>query len=1195
MAVSYNGSRVSISNYKNGTTAASSTTNLQITSGEIVAGDVGRLVAVYPSGTNSGETQVRQITGVSGGTISIHDPWVGTIPSGTTWRVAHNLEDVHAIGDPDLQKIGTSTYRWNADWSITDNGFFGDVDIALEMTSSNSTSYPVGSDAVVQFGILYGGEGSGRETTKGCRLHFRTTGSNASVYSSDNDRDGDGGVVNYYGCLIESDNAGNWAFQRMVGPARFIGCNFDGTMGGRFYHEASEWVDCRMSGNDTDTVAWSMGASFTRPIENVFFFRNGMAMKNYIDFSGTFRNVTFASNDDILLRSASSSGSVFNYIDCTEFGNADIVDNGGVVNQYRSVLINTTDGGGAALSGVAFRINNDDDTTQGSVQESDGSGNLDEVLCLRRRWNHNSTTLLTYAPFRFRYRKYGYLWQELNSAVADPIKQGVAMLEDDAVTQTEAAAQAHTGITVTDHGGSPVTWNSKSWGITVTVDGPSADDVKHYLHYHLSQTAGFAGKASGLDWHEFIPAMADETRRGDYGGTWKGVRIVDTGGNPFPGFDRLQADDGTYYSPPESFTLQLLGLETGSQVVVYETGTTTIIDSTNSSGASYTYSDTGVAPTVDYTVIKGGFEPIRVTGVALSGGTITSQSPGQAEDREYDSLHGLTYGTDWSVDIGAGTITVGVATTGRSIYSALIDAYIARESDTANTEVPLSMDGNSTLTLDGMEFTAGSVDNLSRTGFRYVASGVETAVYAALQTPTLPAGTKLFTLSTDGGSWSLLDTGTGFDGMHQVFGDASHGSLDNQDFLTIKAINDGYTISEWNLVSDGGVSEIADSFYFVPLSISLTGETTGDPGALDVTVTNIVDETWNGITVGVEIDTGAGVSGSEIMRYLTWEQYSGNLLQYGQLVLPLGNNYQSVRGRVYDGTPLDIEGVKVLQNGSIHPDFSLFEGEPGETYTPPVTVVGSVSFDQTGSRIQVYNETTDTEIANEIVAGTVWTETQLLNSSTYWDDGDTIRVRLTYVDGTTAKQKATASTVVGSSENWSLTIAQPDCTVYNTYGIDGSTVTEFSWDSSNVEFDVNDPDNTWYVARLFAWDKYHTFTEIGIRDAFEYISAADAGNIQIANTAALDNLKSVTAMQGDNIRLFRPNGTLPVVNPTTGGGGFTFYSTGAIYIAETGVSGLTAPESATLNKLNDTLDANIVEVNSIPVTGSGTEVNPWGP
>lgn len=550
MAVSYNGSRVTISTYKSGTTTANSTTNLQITSGEIAAGDVGRLVAVRPSGTNSGETQVRKITGVSGGTISIHDPWVGTIPAGTTWIVAHNLEDVHAIGDAGLQKIGDLTYRWNGDWDVTSGGFFGDLGKSLEMNSTSSPGWQVDDNCIVQFGILWGGEGSGTQTTEGCRLRF-SGGSGQSVYSNDNNRSGNGGVVNYYNCLIHSEGSG-WMFQRMNGPTRFIGTNFDGRMGGRFYHEASEWVQCRMSGNDDATPAWSIGATFTRPIDTVFFYRNLMAMKTYQEFGGVLRNVTFEDNTEILSR-AGNSGSVFRYIDCTEFGDDDIDRSGGFVHQERSVNVTTTDSTGASLSGVSFRLNNVNDVTQDVAKISDGSGVISETLARRFTFVHNSTTQQSFAPFRIRYRKYGYLWQSLNSAIANPIKQSVAILVDSNVTQSESVAQNHTGISVTDHGGSPVSWNGKSFGITVTGDlsvnsGLSIDDIKHYLHYHLSQTSSFEGKASGLDWHNLCPMSKNETENGDYGGTIKGVRVVDQSGNPFPGFTRMQADDGTYLS-----------------------------------------------------------------------------------------------------------------------------------------------------------------------------------------------------------------------------------------------------------------------------------------------------------------------------------------------------------------------------------------------------------------------------------------------------------------------------------------------------------------------------------------------------------------------------------------------------------------------------------------------------------------------
>jgi hypothetical protein len=650
----------------------------------------------------------------------------------------------------------------------------------------------------------------------------------------------------------------------------------------------------------------------------------------------------------------------------------------------------------------------------------------------------------------------------------------------------------------------------------------------------------------------------------------------------------------TFDAPVVTQGLTITGLIAGSTVRIFEAGTQTEIDSTTSSGTSFSWSETWSADRdVDYTVLLDGYIPIRVTNVPL-GPTVSTQGVSQEADRAYITPSGLTFGSTTTVNTGTLRFGLTTASTMQNWYSYMVQSW-RTQATLRNVTFPISANGSLSYSLNGgWEFdNATSIGNLSGGGLRYFDGGV-TAYYAALQTPTQDAGTKIWELQEDGGSWTLLDTGTGFNGLVQTFGDATHGNFDYTDFLTLKATGDGYTTDKWELISDGGLTEIVDSFYFVPLVISPTGETPGDPG-VSVTVTNIVDETWNGITVGVEIDTGVGVSGSDILRHITWQRHQGNLLDFGQLVLPLGGDYQSVRGRVFDGTPTEIEGTKVLQNGSIHPDFTLFEGEPGETYTPPVQVTGQVNITQAGSRIQVFNVTTDTEIANEIVAGTTWSLSQLSGSSTYWDAGDSIRIRATYQNGLSATAKATTSFAVGASENWSVTLTQDTCPTYTAYGIDGSTVTEFSWDGSNLQFDVNDPDNLWYVSRLFAWDKYYTFTETGIRESFEYISAVDSGNIRIDNSAALDNLKAQTAMQADQVRLFRPNGTLPVVNPTTGGGGFTFYSTGTVFIAETGVSGLTSGESATLSKLNGTLDANIVEVNSIPVTGSGTEIDPWGP
>ena len=61
-----------------------------------------------------------------------------------------------------------------------------------------------------------------------------------------------------------------------------------------------------------------------------------------------------------------------------------------------------------------------------------------------------------------------------------------------------------------------------------------------------------------------------------------------------------------------------------------------------------------------------------------------------------------------------------------------------------------------------------------------------------------------------------------------------------------------------------------------------------------------------------------------------------------------------------------------------------------------------------------------------------------------------------------------------------------------------------------------------------------------------------------------DNNTSTNVKQTDNIRMFRADEVYPVKNPTTGGGGIDLVWRNQIYIAETGVSGLTPSESAQL-------------------------------
>jgi len=587
MSVSYALNTVTINGgLANGEATVTVSQTLVRTTGDVPAASwVGRLIAFKPSSSESTNTQVRLVTAVSGNNVTVHDPWRNLGSLSGNFVIAHNLQDVHNIGDTSLKKIGDSTYQWDGEWNVTNNGFLGDLDISLEMRAT-SPSFTVESGCVVQFGLLWGGEKNDSvETTNGCSVYFnKIVGGTSSYYRGGNSRNENGAVINYYGSIIQSKNPNpsNWSFQRMQGPMRFIGCSFDGPMGGRFYHEATEWAQCRMSGNDDAVPAWSLGATFVRPVSDVIFFQNGTVMKNFNFFQGTFRDCVFTdSNGDIFQDSGSGQ---INFIDCTTFATTS-----GDAHQFKSVNFITTDDGGSAIADVAVRINAANDSSPTPVV-SNASGVVPEILAEFQEAN------TSFGPFRIRIRKFGLIWSSLSSPIADAIKQSVSLRADANVTQSEAVALAHTDITLTDHGGSPVSWNGKSWGITVTANSSnSVTDLKHYLHAVLGRTNAIGGKASGLNWHNMLPMNLAETERGNYGGTQKGVRVIDENGEPFAGIVRMQADDGTYYTPPVSYELSFTGLRADSEVRAYtgtDPATSVEIGGVENSGTTFTFNHT---------------------------------------------------------------------------------------------------------------------------------------------------------------------------------------------------------------------------------------------------------------------------------------------------------------------------------------------------------------------------------------------------------------------------------------------------------------------------------------------------------------------------------------------------------------------------------------------------------------------------
>lgn len=217
---------------------------------------------------------------------------------------------------------------------------------------------------------------------------------------------------------------------------------------------------------------------------------------------------------------------------------------------------------------------------------------------------------------------------------------------------------------------------------------------------------------------------------------------------------------------------------------------------------------------------------------------------------------------------------------------------------------------------------------------------------------------------------------------------------------------------------------------------------------------------------------------------------------------------------------------------------------------PPVAVTVPSALEN--SRIQIYNVTTSTEIDNAVVGAGGYS---YVVSSSQASDGDILRLRLTYHDGLVYKEAIEQQAVFSDVSGATFLVSQVDNDVATQYGIDGSTVTEVSWDGANIEIDVDNPIATWSAQRVYAWYSYYITTATGIADAFGRVVALDVGNIELKDVL-LDNLQATTAAQTDAIRVFNKDFLLPVKNPTTGGGGFSFFSTGQIFTVAVG-SGVT--------------------------------------
>lgn len=627
--------------------------------------------------------------------------------------------------------------------------------------------------------------------------------------------------------------------------------------------------------------------------------------------------------------------------------------------------------------------------------------------------------------------------------------------------------------------------------------------------------------------------------------------------------------DWGYAIPSSDYRgLAFTGLIAGSEVKVFETGTQTTVFSDTSSATSETWSENATGSrTVDYTILKDGYVPIRVTGIVVTGATsggVLSTPIQQEIDRAYVTPSGLAIGSTATYSTGTKRFTVTTATTVQNWYSYMVQCW-RTESALANVTFPISSNGPNSFQLAGdWQFSSG-ISYLSRDGLRYLnSSGVVTDSWAAVLSVGVPSGMQVRYQQIDGsGTANAANTGN----VDQLIKIYENGSYDYTGHMVLKVQADGYDQAEFDLVSTFGTLE--DQFYVAGLNPVANGVASGTVTGVTITDHGASPVTWNSKSFSITITDTTGHTGEQILQYVR----GLNSFNYHDLVQTNGTEFKTVRGRLYGDTGASLKGVRVVQSDGTtsHADFNLHTADDGTTYIPPLPPAAAEATIMADSRVQLYNVTTATEIDNAFVTGTSYNYVITSEAS----DGDVLRLRVCKL----GKEAGEAFAVWGASGATFL-ITQPASAEYATWGIDGSTVTEFTGDvSGHIYIDANDLDGATTKTRLGAWYSWVLTTDIGIRHFFGAVTYVSSAAIRINTDIAdilIENTNASTALRFTDlsVRLYRSDGS-SVIAPTS----YSIHNdySGVPDVVETGVSGLTGSESAQLMGLpNSTATASAV-------------------
>lgn len=331
------------------------------------------------------------------------------------------------------------------------------------------------------------------------------------------------------------------------------------------------------------------------------------------------------------------------------------------------------------------------------------------------------------------------------------------------------------------------------------------------------------------------------------------------------------------------------------------------------------------------------------------------------------------------------------------------------------------------------------------------------------------------------------------------------------------------------------------------------------------------------------------------------------------------------------GTGTADQAVKITISGTT----SLAEadvttaGAPAWVAAPALNQVVVVSGFTAGSRIQIYDTTSSTELFNgTATAG----DTVVTGSTATWTDplaasaNRAIRVRVAYISGVTAEQWQQFSGLTCGQTSGTESITYPvtpiDDDTYNSNAINGPTIyatsgitfTDAATDLVNIS--IAGGTVTWPT--IYACFVYWLSTAAGIDDDVAYIDAPDTANylltsMKLKNTHANPltvtsgyGRSATTGLVADIIDTAGSTGNIfpspdHVVAYATGSGALTAGDITNIWSAATRTITTTIPTASQVSTqvLTDAqttpIHSDVRKVNSYTVDGNGQTGTEWGP